>query len=123
MICATCQIHLPEQAVACWKCGTPLEAVPAAVPVLTGPLSRPKAVHDPLLIVITFFISVALFICVGWTRPFTVWGTIVSGGKEDPGLGTFIAIASGAEFIVSTIGTFAITWWGSYTIWRKMIAK
>ncbi len=113
MICASCQTPLPEEAIACWKCGRLV--VPAA-PAATA-AKRPV---DLLLVVIALLISVAVFVCLGWAVPFTVWGLITTAGKQYPEWSGAFSIISGAAFILSGLGFFGGTWWGGYKFLERL---
>ena len=115
MICNNCQTTLPDQAVACWKCGTP---VATAVPP-PEPLAAPKAKKgepDLLYVILTFVITAGFFVCAGWAVPFTVWGLIIGSAKEYPQLSGLLDLLSGVGFIASAIAFFAGVWWGAYKI-------
>ncbi len=116
MICANCQMTLPEEAVACWKCGTPI-AAPAAQ------AAAPKRPVDPLLLILTLLISVGVFVCLGWAIPFTIWGLITSSAKQYPEWSGILDIVSGAAFVLSALGFFGGTWWASYQVLQRLTAK
>lgn len=116
MICASCQTPLPEEAIACWKCGAPIGAsAPQA--------ALPKRPVDPLLVVLTLLVSVGVFVCLGWAIPFTIWGLITSSAKQYPEWSGILDIVSGAAFVLSALGFFGGTWWGSYQILERLTAK
>ncbi len=119
MICASCQTPLPEEAIACWKCGKlALPAPPAAAPAPAAPLAKRQL--DLLLALITLLISVAVFVCLGWAVPFTVWGLITSFGRQYPEWSAAFGIVSGAAFILSALAFFGGTWWGCYKLLQRL---
>ncbi len=133
MICDNCQTTLPDQAVACWKCGKPLvqvapPAIPTSPPTAVLPLvpSKPPEVKknepDLLHVIVTFVFTAGFFVCAGWAVPFTVWGLIISSGKQYPELSGLLDVLSGVAFIVSAIGFFAGIWWGAYKISTRLAA-
>ncbi len=116
MICASCQTVLPDEAIACWKCGAPM----------AGPASRPavpKRPVDLLLAILTLVISIAVFVCLGWAIPFTVWGLITSTAKQYPEWSGVLEMVSGVAFVASAVGFFGGTWWGGYKVLERLTAK
>ena len=115
MICNHCQTTLPDQAVACWKCGAPVAAAVLPPEPLTAPQAK-KREPDLLYVILTFVITAGFFVCAGWAVPFTVWGLIIGSAKQFPALTGLLDIISGIAFILSTFGFFAGVWWGAYKI-------
>lgn len=125
MICGICQTNLPDEAIACWKCGSPISERPEgpAKPNVPPNSRAKKDKIDPLFVVLTLLISVALFVCVGWAIPFTVWGSVIAYSGQFPQWSSTIDALSGVLFYASAVGVFAGTWWGSYQILRRLTAK
>ncbi len=109
MICSHCLTELPDQAVACWKCGEQTQGKPTAT-------SKPLGGADPLLVILTLLFSVAFFICMGWAIPFTIWGNMITASKEHPDWSGLLDIVSGIAFYASAVGLFIVSWWGSYQL-------
>ncbi len=116
MICANCETTLPDEAIACWKCGTQLTA-------LTGGKPPPKDEPDVLLVLLTFVAAVAFFACAGWAVPFTVWGMITTVAKDSPEWSGVLGILGGLAFVVSTIVCFGGFWYGAYWLIKRIIAS
>ncbi len=116
MICANCQTILPDEALACWKCGTQFAAPPAIAPAK-------KTEPDILLVIFTFIASVGFFACAGWSVPFAVWGMISTAAKDSPQWSGWVGILSGISFVVMTIACFGGFWWGSYWVIKRVIAS
>lgn len=115
VICANCQTALPDEAVACWKCGTQV-AAPA-----TSTLPQ-KPEPDILLVLLTFIAAAAFFVCAGWAVPFTVWGMISTAAKDSPQWSDLLGILGGLAFIVTTIACFGGFWYGAYWVTKRVIA-
>ena len=115
MICQKCQTSLPEEAIACWKCGTSTARVPKPPPVK-------KAEPDIFLMILTFVVTGGFFVCAGWAVPFTIWGLIIGTARQYPQLSGLIDILSGAAFIASTVTFFAGIWWGAYKVLKRLTA-
>ncbi len=115
MICEHCKTSLPDDAVACWKCGTP---TPKAQ---QSPNAKPKA--DVLHILASFFIAAVFFVCVGWTVPFTVFGMISTAANDLPQWASVSGIASGIILIGTAIAFIALTWWGAYWVITRLFPK
>jgi ribosomal protein L40E len=111
MICENCRTTLPDDAIACWKCGARL-----------APPAR-QAGPDVLLAILTFVIAGALFACVGWSVPFTVWGLINSAAKDSPQWSGVLGIVSGMAFVLAALAFFGGVWWGSYWLIARLTAK
>ena len=99
MICANCRTTLPDEAIACWKCGAQV-----AVAVAKSPAK--KNAPDLLLVILTFLIASGLFVCMGWAVPFTVWGVITSSASQFPQWASILGVVSGIAFVVSAIAIF-----------------
>jgi hypothetical protein len=113
MNCENCQTTLPDEAIACWKCGAPVAASVALAP-------SKKDETDLLFVIITFVISVAFFVCAGWSVPFTIWGLVTNSTKEIPPLSELGGILSGLAFIVAAVAVFGGSWWGSYWLLKRI---
>lgn len=148
MICAGCQTTLPDEAVACWKCGTPTGRGATASPVarpstppniapssvlpvhtLPQPAGSPPAAtaaeersaHDLLLLIVTFVGNAVFFVCAGWAVPFAIWGNIVSTGKQNPEWASAIELGSGVALVISGLVFFLACWLGSYWVIMRLI--
>jgi hypothetical protein len=115
MICANCKTTLPDNAVACWKCGKPTSQTPQSF----GSKQKPDILH----ILASFFVAVVLFACVGWPLPFVVWGGISSAASGMPQWASVSGIASGIILFGTAIAFVALTWWGSYWVIARMFGK
>lgn len=115
MICANCKTTLPDDAVACWKCGTPTSQAPRT------PESKPKP--DILHVLAAFFVAVVSFACVGWPLPFVIWGGISQVASHSPQWASVSGIASGAIMIGTTIAFLALTWWAFYWVIARLFGK
>ena len=113
MNCDKCQTTLPDEAIACWKCGAPVAASIAQLPK--------QDESDLLLAILTLGISIAFFICAGWSVPFTLWGLISNAVQEPSPLASSSGILSGLVFIGSTLAIFGGCWWGSYWLLKRII--
>ena len=121
MICENCQTTLPDQAVACWKCGKPVAQSTAAArqPIPTPPAPetplkpkvKKKAPIDPVVAVFTMIASVIFFACIGWAVPFTVWGKINSAFADYPQWAQTVGILSTALGVLSAFVLFVGVWW------------
>ncbi len=132
MICSSCQTQLPEEAVACWKCGEALQPTTGLpVPVRRSDAARAHsggfrrirdglAQADPLLVVLTLLFNAAFFICFGWAVPFTIWGNIVELSKQYPEWSALLEIASTSTLLVSAVTFFIGTWWGEYQLIHRL---
>jgi hypothetical protein len=116
MICANCETTLPDEAIACWKCGTQISALTSGTP-------PPRNEPDILLVLLTFVAAVAFFACAGWAVPFTVWGTITTAAKDSPEWSAVLGILGGLAFVVSTIVCFGGFWYGAYWLTKRIIAS
>lgn len=116
MNCANCETPLPDEAIACWKCGTPVAASAAHAPPR-------KAEPDILLILLTFAAAVAFFACAGWAVPFTVWGMITTAAKDSPEWSGLLGILGGLAFVVATIACFGGFWYGAYWLTQRVLAS
>ena len=117
MICSNCQTELPDEAIACWKCGEQMSCSPAKS-------AKHKDGVDPLLVILTLLFSVAFFVCLGWAIPFTIWGNIITVSKDHPEWSALLDMVSGIAFYVSAVGLFIFSWWGSYKlVFRLMKAS
>lgn len=114
MICANCQTSLPDEAVACWKCGTPLAGTAKDAP---GKPSEP----DVLLALLTFFAALIFFACAGWSIPFAIWGNLSTAAKDSPQWSSLLGIVSGLAFIVATVACLGGAWWGSYWLIKRIL--
>ena len=112
MNCAKCQTTLPDEAIACWKCGAPVAASIAQLPK--------QDESDLLLALLTFGISIAFFVCAGWSVPFTLWGLISNSAQGSSLLASLSGILSGLAFVMSTIAVFGGCWWGSYWLLKRI---
>ena len=115
MICENCKTLLPDDAVACWKCGTRIAPSPETLPA--------KPQRDVLHMLAAFFVAVGLFACVGWPLPFVVWGGISSAASSMPQWASMSGIASGVILFGTAIAFVALTWWGSYWVIARMFGK
>ena len=112
MNCEKCQTILPDEAIACWKCGTPVAETVQAPPQ--------KDESDLLLAILTFVLSVAFFVCAGWSIPFTLWGLISTSVNGSSLLASLSSILSGLAFVASTIAVFGGCWWGCYWLLKRI---
>ncbi len=123
MICEHCQTTLPDQAIACWKCGKPVAALAApttpTAPAVQAPTS--KSEPDVLIVILAFALSAILFVCMGWAIPFTVWGKISGIATDYPQWSNLIGIISGISFVIATIGFLGGVWWGSYWLITRIM--
>ncbi len=111
MICESCQTALPDEALACWKCGKSIAAPTVAPPEARKPHKKPKI--DPLVAVFTLLFSAVFFACFGWAIPFTVWGRITNIGADYPQWAQIFGVVSGILGVASALLTFVGVWWGS----------
>ncbi len=115
MICQSCDTVLPDEARACWKCGTQIAATVANAPAKNTDL-------DLLLKILTFLVACALFVCVGWSVPFMVWGTITSAANQYPQWSGLSGVVSGIAFVAAAIVFFGGVWWGTYWLLKRVTA-
>lgn len=108
MICEHCKTVLPDDAVACWKCGTPT--------VRANRRSVAKPPRDVLHILSAFFVAVFSFVCVGWPLPFVV----VSNLPLWMGMG---GPAYGIVLISTTIAFVGFAWWVAYWVITRLFSK
>ena len=111
MICQSCSTVLPDEARACWKCGAQIAATVA--PAKSADL-------DLLLKIVTFLVAGALFVCVGWSVPFMVWGTLASSANQFPQWSGAIGVVSGIAFVGAAIVFFGGVWWGMYWLLKRV---
>lgn len=111
MICENCQTTLPDQALACWKCGKPMTPPVTAPLPIAKPRKMPKI--DPLIALFTLIFSTVFFACVGWAVPFTVWGKLTNVATDFPQWAQALGVISGVAGVVSALLTFVGVWWGS----------
>ena len=115
MKCKNCQTILPDEAIACWKCGTKVER-----PATTAP--RKKEKPDILIVAAAFIIAAVFFACLGWSIPFMVWGMITSSAKNSQ-WSDLMGVVSGISFVATTIAIFGGVWWGSYWLIKNVTVK
>ena len=104
MICENCQTTLPDQAVACWKCGKPVTP-----PTVTTKRKKPPI--DPLVAVFTLVLSAVFFGCIGWAIPFTVWGKISNAATDFPQWAQLLGAISLVAGVASALLVFVGLWW------------
>lgn len=135
MICKNCQTTLPDQAVACWKCGKPIAQLVAqpvaptphpvqAPPAPETPLKpkiKKKPPIDPIVAVFTMIASVIFFACIGWAVPFTVWGKTAEIFKDRPDLAQMSSVLGTAGGVLSGLILFVGVWWVSAWIITRLI--
>ncbi len=119
MICENCQTTLPDEALACWKCGKPT-GQPTTVAQPTSPPHK-KTRIDPLVAVFTLLISAVFFACFGWAVPFTVWGRITNIGADYPQWAQVFGVVSGIAGVASALITFIGVWWLSAWLITRII--
>jgi ribosomal protein L40E len=115
MICENCKTVLPDDAVACWKCGTRTPLTPETL--------SPKPKRDILHMLASFFVAIGVFVCFGWTVPFAVFGNISSAASSLPQWASISGVASGPIMIGTAVAFVALTWWGSYWVISRLFAK
>ncbi len=109
MICESCQTTLPDEAIACWKCGKPITQ--SATAPLPGAEPHKKTKIDPLVAVFTLVLSAVFFACFGWAVPFTVWGKITNFAADYPQWAQVFGVISGIAGVASALITFVGVWW------------
>ena len=114
MICENCQTPLPDQAVACWKCGKPVARPAAPAPKKQKPI-------DPLVAVFTLFFSAVFFGCIGWSVPFTVWGKLNSAVTDFPQWAQAMSVISTIAGVAAALITFVGVWWLSTWLITRII--
>ncbi len=113
VVCDNCHTTLPDNAVACWKCGRQFPSAHLSAPLKpSGP--------NIAIAVVTFPIALAFFACLGWSIPFTLWGLTVSlGGQNSDGSGLLGAVGT-ILFAISSIALIGGAWWGAYWIVNRV---
>ena len=119
MICSSCQTTLPDEAIACWKCGKPL-APSVAAPASTSKPRKKKPI-DPIVAFLTLIGSTVFFGCIGWSVPFTVWGKLNNAAADFPQWAQFLGAISTIAGVVAALITFVGIWWlSAWLITRVM---
>lgn len=116
MICENCQTTLPDEALACWKCGKPV-AQPGMPP---APRKKLKPI-DPVVAFITLLLSAVFFGCAGWAVPFTVWGKLTNAASDFPQWAQALSILSTVAGVLSALVTFLGFWWLSAWLITRLI--
>ncbi len=113
VVCDNCHTTLPDDAVACWKCGRQFS--------LAHPQKSYKSSGPNLAIaVVTFPIALAFFACLGWSIPFTLWGLTVSLGGQNPNGSGLLGAVGAILFAISSIALIGGAWWGAYWIVNRV---
>jgi len=116
MICENCQTSLPDEAIACWKCGKPVKK-PGTPPT---PPRKQKPI-DPLVAFFTLLFSAGFFGCVGWAVPFTVWGKLSNAATDFPQWAQTLNVVSTVAGVASALVTFVGIWWLSAWLITRII--